>query len=289
MKQFYSALTSIRRSPYQSLAAILILSITLFVAYTFSMVMLGAEVILRYFETRPQVIAFFDVDAPNSQIELAQKTMAAKPYVDQTSVISKDKALELYKETNKQEPLLLELVSAEILPASLEVSGKNVESLAQIRTDLESLAGVNEVVFQENVIDNLRSVTKSLRLIGLGAASILGVTSFLTIMVLTSMKIRMKRGAVNIMRMIGATRMYIKAPFIYEAAVYGITSSILGWGAMYIALLYLTPWLNTFVGTINILPVPWIILVGQVAVGTLVAVLLTTWAALTAVSRIIKS
>src|SRR5690606_35996817 len=114
----------------------------------------------------------------------------------------------------------------------------------------EQLDGVNDVQFHENVVDRLRTITKALRVIGVVAATILGITSFLTIMVLTSLKIRLQRNAVNIMRMIGATKWYIKAPFLFEGTLYGVLGSLIGWGMMYVALLYLTPWLKDFLGPI---------------------------------------
>ena len=52
--------TYIRRSPYQALAAILIMTLTFFVASVFILTAAGSQALLRYFETRPQVTAFFD-------------------------------------------------------------------------------------------------------------------------------------------------------------------------------------------------------------------------------------
>lgn len=288
MSHLQTALTNMRRAPYQSLAAVLILSITLFVCYTFSLIMVGAELILGYFETRPQVIAYFAVNTTSDKIATAQKAMESKSYVESVRLVSQEDALEIFQETNKEDPILVELVTADILPPSIEVSATNPDSLTQIKSDLEQLDGVNDVQFQENVVDRLRTITKALRVIGVVAATILGTTSFLTIMVLTSLKIRLQRSAVNIMRMIGATKWYIKAPFLFEGALYGVLGSLIGWGMMYVALLYLTPWLKDFLGPINLLPVNWLILVAQLAAGTLATMLLTTWAAYTAVGRIIK-
>ncbi len=288
MSQFSTTLTNIRRSPYQNLAAMLLLIITFFVAYSFSLFLYSTQRLLQYFETRPQIIAFFDLDATQDQINQTDQTMKSKDYVEGTTVVSKEQALQIYQETNKEDPLLLELVTADILPASIEVSGRNVEALPTIKADLEAMSQIDEVVFQQNVIDSLKSWTRSVRYIGLAAIAILGITSFLNIMVLTAMKISNKRNTINIMRMIGATRWYIKAPYFYEGILYGLVSSLLGWALMYVGLLYLTPWLQNFLGTIPLLPFPPQLFAIQLGVGTLIGVFLTGTASTIAVQRVMR-
>lgn len=288
MKHFSTALTNIRRTPYQSIAAILILSVTFFVGYTFSLFVYSTQEILKFFETQPQVIAFFDIDASAKQIQNASDQMKDKQYVADVTTISKDKALEIYQETNKEDPLLLELVTAEILPASIEVSGIDVEALGQIKQDLDELPGIEEVIFQENIIDSLKSWTQTVRYIGVTAVGVLTFTSFLMIAVIISMKISAKRNTINIMHVIGASRWYIKAPYIYEAFYYGIFGSLIGWGSMYVGLLYVTPWLKSFLGNITLLPIPLDLLLIQLGMGTAIGTFLAIVASAFSVQRVMR-
>jgi cell division transport system permease protein len=288
MKHMSAAITAIRRSPYQALAAVLILTITFFVGYVFSLFLFGSEQILRYFETRPQITAFFKLDSTADQVQTLEKTMRDKSYVDSVTVISKDKALEIYRQDNQKDPLLLELVTADILPASIEVSGRDVASLETIKQDLEKADGVDEVVFQQNVIESLQKWTQSLRYIGIASVAILAMTSFLIIVIVTGMKVAVKRRAIHIMRILGATKWYVKAPFVYEGITYGVIGSILGWGGMYIGLLYLTPWLKEFLGTVPLLPLPLEFLIVQIGAGTLIGIILGSFASSVAVQRMMR-
>lgn len=288
MNHISTALTNIRRSPYQSLSAILMLSITFFVAYTFSLFIVGTEQIMRYFETRPQIIAFFELDVTNQQIQAAEKEMLSKSYVDEVSVIDKQRALEIYQENNKEDPLLLELVTADILPASIEVAGSDVNSLGLIKEDLENLDGVEEVIYQQNIIDALRKWTTNVRYVGLASVSILAMTSLLIIMSVIAMKISHKRGAINIMRIIGASKWYIEAPFVYEGILYALFGSVIGWGTMYIGLLYVTPWLKEFLGPIPLLPIDPQILALQFGLGSATGLILTMLASTIAVQRVMR-
>ena len=58
MKNLKTTLKHIRRSPYQALAAIAVMTATFFVANIFTLVALGSQAVLQHFETKPQVIAY---------------------------------------------------------------------------------------------------------------------------------------------------------------------------------------------------------------------------------------
>jgi len=288
MKHIATAFTAIRRSPYQAIAATLILSITFFVAYTFSLFLYSSEQILQYFETKPQITAFFRLDTTEDVVQQLALAMKTKTYVSNVTIISKEKALEIYRDDNKEDPLLLELVTADILPASIEVQGKDAGALSKIKTDLQKAAGVDEVVFQEDVIEGLQKWTKSLRYIGLTSVSILGFTSFMIIVIISGMKVAIKKRAIHIMRLLGATKWYVEAPFISEGILYGILGSSLGWGISYVGLLYMTPWLNDFLGPVPLLPFQPELLAIQFGVGTGVAIVLGALASSFAVQRMMR-
>src|SRR5258708_4051700 len=288
MSHISSALIAIRRSPYQALAAILMLWITFFVGYTFSLFFYSSDQILHYFETRPQITAFFKLDAPSANIQTLQDSMTSKPYVDKVTIISKEQALQIYREDNKKDPLLLELVTADILPASIEVSAKDPTFLPQIKQDLENADGVEEVIYQKDVIDTLQKWTTSLRYVGVVSIVILGFTSFFIIIIITGMKVAMKKRAIQIMRILGASRWYVKAPFVYEGMLYGFFGSLAGWTVMYVALLYLTPWITSFLGAIPLLPLPPEFFAIQFAAGTLIGLTLGGISSSVAVQRMMR-
>lgn len=288
MNSFASALVTMRRSPYQSLASILILSFTFFIAYVFSFFLVGSEVVLRFFETRPQVIAFFDIEADPSQINELGKQMKEKDYVSGINLVSKEEALKIYQEENKDDPLLLELVTAQILPASIEVSGYSIDDLSKIKEDLDKFDNVDEVVLQQDIVESLSSWTRSIRMVGLVSVVLLSFVSLLIMVVVIGMKVVAKRPAIAIMSLIGATKWFIKSPFVFEGVVYGLISSLIGWGLSFVGLLYITPWLKEFLGTIPIFPIPIAFYALQLSIGTLSGILLGAFAGSIAVGRMIK-
>jgi len=287
-KRFQTVYKHIRRSPFQALAAVAVLTVTLFIATVFSLTTFGSHQILNYFETRPQVTAFFQDSATDLDIKTLKSDLEAQEFVSQVKFISKQEALAIYQQQNRDDPLLLEMVTAEILPSSLEVSGISAQVLPKIAEVMSGRAGVEEVVYQKDIVESLKSWTNALKIAGLSLVIILLLTSVLIIMVIVGMKIAARRYEIEILNLLGASSWYIKNPFVIEGAAYGITSAIIAWGTAYIVLLYSTPFLTSFLGQGPLLPVPigfmLLLLLFQMFLGSLIGAL----GSLFAVRRFLK-
>lgn len=265
--------SAIRRTPYQSLSAIILTTLTFLTISIFSLVALGATRMLSYFESRPQVTAFFKDEATASDADKLKDQISKDRPIDSSTFISKEDALELYKKQNQDNPLLLEMVTADILPASLEVSAKNVGDLEHIASLMQSDPLVEEVVFQKDVVDTLRKWLGGIRLAGLFLTLLLTTASITTIVVIIGMKFRSKKPEMYTLTLLGATNWFIRRPFVLESIFYGCVGAVIGWGICYILLLYLTPNLISFLGEISLVPVPyWIMLIllgGEVILGAM--------------------
>lgn len=287
-KYFKTAWMHIRRSPYQALAAVAVMVLTFFVASMTILVAAGSQAVLRYFETRPQVTAFFKNEVGLEEVDVLRAKLAETGKVKEARYVSKQQALAIYREQNKNDPLLLEMVTADILPASLEVATTDLVYLQEIAQLLSEEATVEEVIFQEDIVASLKRWTTTLRKIGLILIGFLALVSFLIILIIVSMKVSVKRSEIKILGLIGATRGYIKIPFVLEGMIYGMTGAFLAWGTVFLILLYATPLLVDFFVGIPVLPVPFlfmlVVLTGELLVGALIGSL----GGLLAVKRYLK-
>lgn len=289
MNKATTALTTIRRSPYQALTCILMVAVTFFVAYSFSIFVIGSKIVLEHFETRPQILAFFELETDMSIINEVAKNIEEKPYVSSVAIISQEEALKIYQRDNSNDPLLLELVTADILPASVEVSGNNIESLSMIKADLEKYEQIEDIEYQEDVISTLSSWIKTIEISGIIITVVLAIISFLIIMVVIAMKANAQKKKIQVMRILGATKWYIKAPFMVEGMIYGATGAAIGWLIMFCSLLYLTPSINYALGDITLLPAPLEFYIVHMASGVALGVLLGAFASIVAIQRLIKN
>lgn len=254
MNSFSKALTNIRRTPYQALAAIMVLTTTFFITALIAMVMAGLYQALVYFESRPQILVFFRTDAQSTQIDALKTELEDIPEVTDLEYIAQEDALKIYRELNQNDPLLLELVTADILPASLEVSTSSLESLEPVAQIASKAEGVDEVVLRTDLVDLLDKWLTGIKYAGVVFVGILLVTSVLIVVVVVGMKISGRNYEIKVLRLIGASRWYIQGPFLFEGAVYGIVSSILGFVLALTALLYATPSILQFAGEVPLLP-----------------------------------
>ena len=289
MKKFIDTTwRNIRRSPYQAIAAIIIMSLTFLVVSFFTFLLVGSSKVVSYFESKPQVTAFFKNEAKQSDINSLENKLKDTGKVSKVLFVSKKEALEIYRQQNKNDPLLLDLVTADILPSSLEISTFKIEDLSIISESLKSSPIVSEVIFQKDVVSTLTSWTSALRKIGLGAILVLSVVSIFIIATIIGIKISVKKGDIEIMRLIGATNWYIRWPFIFEGIFYGLVGSFIGWFVATASLLYVTPFLSSFLRGIPILPVSPLFLLQLLGLELLLASILGAFSSFLAVLRFLK-
>lgn len=276
---------NIRRTPYQALTASMVMFLTFLVLSLFLILAIGSQKILQYYETKPQAIAFFkdnvslqDVDAIKNALEKTGKVTSLK-------YISKEEALQIYKERNKNNPTLLELVTANILPASLEISASNPEDLGPIASVLKLEPVVDEVVYPEDVVKSLSKATNIVRWVGAVAVGFLVFFATLVILMVIGFKIRLRRSEIGIMKLLGASSWFIRAPFLLEGIFYGVVGATTAWIASYIIIWYFTPLLQSSLGEISLLPISPVFMLTLLAVELLVATLIGFIASYGAVRR----
>ncbi|MGB9707098.1 MAG: cell division protein FtsX [Microgenomates group bacterium] len=283
-----TAWTHIRRSPYQALAAMGIMMLTFFLSSVVVLVAAGSQAILRFFETRPQVTAFFKDEVKPEEVERLKEKLSQTGKVKTLKYVSKEEALEIYREQNKSDPLLLEMVTANILPASLEVSTTDIAYLGEVAQILRQEPGVEEVIFQEDVVKTLKTWTDAIRKIGAVLIGFLGLISFLIVLIITGMKVALRKEEIEILQLIGATNWYIRAPFVLEGIFYGVEGAVLGWGLAFLLLMYSTPVLVDFFAGIPLLPVPLLFMVAILGIEILVGILIGSLGSLFAVKKYLK-
>lgn len=237
----------IRRSPFQSAVAFLTVFICFFILNFFLLVNRGLGEVLNYFETKPEITIFLKDGLDEAKVESIQKELASYPEVKEIRYISKEKALSLYKEMNKDNPLLTEMVTASILPASFEVSAFNPKVLEDIAQNFSLKKDiVDEIIYQKDIIQSLLSWTKIVRQSGIILIAISVLIAFIMIFTLIGMKINNRKDEIKISRLLGASKFYVKRPFLLEGVIYGLCGSFLGFLLSFLIIYNLRPFINAF-------------------------------------------
>jgi len=278
----------IRRSPYQALAALVIMILTFLVISTFALITFGSEKIILYFETRPQITAFLKDEAGEEQVEDLKNRLETNDKIAKLKYIPKEEALVIYREMFKDEPLLLEMVTADILPASLEVAVADSEYLPELFKILEKDEAVEDVSFEEDVVVALGNWTRRIRQAGLGLVSFFVAALLLVVLIIISVKIAAKKIEIEILKLLGASKGYIHNPFLLEGIFYGVVGALIGWGLAYLILLYATPFLTEFLGEIPLLPIPFLSMLTLLGIEVVLGIFIGSLASLLAVRRYLR-
>ena len=248
-------LTSIRRTPYQSLSAFLILFFTLFLSLMLFVSLTFLYSTLSYLETKPQVTVYFQNKSLENQIFKVRDELMSSGKVLNIKYISKNEAFNIYKQLNKDNPLLLEMVSADILPPSLEIYAKKPVYLPEIAEYLKKQGDIDEVQYEKDIVDKLLVLTNTIRKIALIFFSYLILMSIVVLTTTILFKIALKTSEITLLKLIGATNFYIRKPYIMESLFLGITASLLSFGIFSLLVLYFNPFLQSYLKGISSLSV----------------------------------
>lgn len=296
-----TALKNIRRSPYQAMSAIFIVSLTMFIIGIFGLVTMASQVILNNFETKPQIIAYLKDGHTTEQVGGLLGSLNNTQGVKKALYISKEDALELYKKSVGNDPVLLGtvtdwgIVTADILPASVEITAANPNSFKNIadtleKSDIVSITpqGNKEIDFPQDVITELTKWTNAIRIGGLLLVIALTFVAVLTIMTIISMKISSRRFEISTFKLMGAKNLYIIKPYLQESIIYGLVGSVVGWLGCFIALLYSTPFLAPRIGSIISFPVPYLVMGALLLFLLVFGLIISLLSSLFAANRFVK-
>ena len=253
----------IKRAPFQATAAVFILTLTFFVATLVSILVYSSSKVLMYFETRPQVIAFLKDDAVETDIAALQHKLEGDNRIKYVKYVSKEEALSIYKNATSDNPLLGELVSPSIFPASLEFSVKDLSFTQSIIDEVKGEKIVDSVGFTaalggesnlKDVVGRLRTITTYVRVGGIVFTGILALASFFMLLITITMRIATRKEEVEILKLIGATKGFISKPIFLESLIYALVGVLIGWILAFIAVLYSAPTIVSYFGEIPVLP-----------------------------------
>ena len=280
-----------RRAPFQSLTAFLVTFLSLFLGYIFFFVAVGSSQILRFFETRPQVNAYFKADyVPSAEdIATAEANLKSSGKTLSVTFVTKEQALEIYKKLNSSDPLLLEAVTSTMLPASLEVTAISPKELKNLAELLKGIPNIEEVSYAEDVVSSLETWVNSVRLVGAILVGSLLIISFLVMVLIIGLKISAKKSDIQTQQLLGANAGFIITPFVKEGLIYGLISAISAWLLSCLLLLYSTPFLVRFLAGLPVLPVSWIFLLASLGGGVILGGGIGASAGLIASRRFLKS
>ncbi len=217
------------RNPSLSLATILTVAVSLSLMGVALLVQRGVDRINTSFKDEVEFVVWLDVDIQNEQIQAVQNFLDSTPFVDSSDYIDREATYEEFQNFFAEEPELLQLVEPDSLPTSFQVkpSDASVELIRELGTEIETIAGVSDVEF---ATDNIKAISDFSQgsstvmavaaLFAAGAAALLMYNSIRT-------AVFARRREIEVMRLVGATKWFIRIPFMLEGLLQGLMGAFL--------------------------------------------------------------
>lgn len=278
----------LRRSPYQAISATMIMTLTFFVISMFAFLTILSIRLIDHLESTPQLSVFFSDTATSEDINNLKKELEGTGKVETVKYISKEDALKIYQQQNKNDPIVLDLVTADVLPASLEIQATEAENLSTLIPIVKKAQNIDQIIFQQDIVDKLIAWTNAFRIVGLIVISVLVVVSIFVILTIIGIKITIRREEIEIMKLIGASNWFIRTPFLLEGMFYGFVGALLGWGVAYGILFALSPYIEAFLTGIPIFPISYLLVLELLGAEIVTACFLGVFASFMAVLRYLK-
>ena len=227
------------RSSY--ITSVISISLVLFMLGLMGLLVLNANQLSNYVKENIGISIILKNNVKEVEIRRLQKTLDATSYVKATEFVDKETAAkELQEELGED---FISFLGYNPLLASIDVKlyaeYANPDSIAVIEKDLKNFNQVQEVHYQKSLVHLVNDNVKRISLIILAFSGLLLIISFTLINNTIRLSIYSQRFIINTMQLVGATRSFIRKPFVGKSFLHGILGALIA-NSMLSGVIYLS-------------------------------------------------
>ncbi len=238
----------------------------------------NARGLARWFKENMAVSVMLKQSTSEKEGRALAEQLAERPYVKESRFVSKEEGAEEMKGLLGED--FLSVFESSPIPISidLKLDGDYItkDSLEWVKASLLDNRFVEEVVYQETLVDALNANLRSISLVLGVVIALLLVISFALISNTVRLNIYARRFTIHTMSLVGAKRSFIARPFLWQAVVQGAVAGIIASGILYAIIRYLSRD-SDLMGMILDMRLVWAVLVGTVLLGILICVISTAF------------
>lgn len=229
-----------KRSGLVSWAAVLIVTITLSVITVIILLQAVLHFSLNQIRNKVDVTIYFTTNAPEGKILTLKSSLEKLPEVAEVSYTSSDEALKIFRDRHQGDyPTIqaLDEIGENPLGAYLNVRAKEVSQYENIANFLKSDNAlvlvsnsiVDKVNYHQNklVIERLNTIISGAQKLGFLITLILVIISIIITFNTIRLTIFISREEIGVMRLVGASKMQVRGPFMIEGVIYGVVATLI--------------------------------------------------------------
>lgn len=241
---FANALRGIRSGSTTSLLAVLTIAIVLVLVGSATLLVENMAGVLDEFGAELQLTAYLEASTSEEDLRLLAGRVAAAPGVDHVEIVTKAQALLRFESIAGGAELLAGL-DENPLPASLEIhllpEARTAEAIEILETALDGLPGIDELAQGQEWIEGYSRAVSLVRTGALGISIVLGMAALLIVANTIRLAVYARRDELEILALVGASRTFVRVPFMLEGTIQGILGGLIALLVLYGAYEMLLP------------------------------------------------
>jgi cell division transport system permease protein len=174
-----------------------------------------------------QVSVFLSKDVTEQQRDSIRTELQQLPQVQQVFYESKQQAYDHFKDQFKDVPALVRNTNPEALPESFRVKLKDPQKYLVVASAVQNMPGVDEVQGRNKALEKFFRLLNKGQRMGLVVTFFALIAAVLLILNTVRMSAVSRRRETRIMRLVGASDLYIQGPFVLEGAIAGLVGAVL--------------------------------------------------------------
>ena len=232
------AIKDILEHRFLSIVTIVTISISILIASAFTLFFVNANAIVNSWKKGIRIMVYLKPNTPEIKVTEIKRNILEMKGVKDVRFISNKEALQRLKNQMKRQSSLLDNLKENPLPDAFEIqlveSFQNQEKIEKLAGRLESLQPVDEVEYGQVWLGRFTNILNLFRLTGFAMGSLFLLATVLIVANTIRLVFYSRQKEVEIMRLVGATDGFIKAPFYIEGLIQGALGGIVGLGALFI-------------------------------------------------------
>lgn len=223
------------------LSVVISISLVLFVLGAFGFLVVNANNIARQVKENFTFSVMLKNEASTIEVKQFQKELELSPYVKNTEYVSKEEAAETLKESLDEE--FVEFLGYNPLMNSIDIhlKGEYVtsEQLSFMENDFAKKPFISEVVYDKPLIQLMNENIERIGVVLIGGSLLLMLIAVGLINSSIRLGIYSKRFTIKTMQLVGATKGFIRKPFIIRSLQHGFIGALIASCLLYVTLFYL--------------------------------------------------
>ena len=177
------------------------------------------------------IMLYLKEDLPQQDIETLMKTARKDPSVEKVKYITKEEAWKELKASLKNTDYVLEGVGENPLPDTVEIKMKSEtispETVKKLTASLKAIKGVSEIEYGEKFLTSIYSLSMGIKTVGAILIIIMSAGTLFVCYSTVKILFYRKNREIETYKLLGASKGFIRAPFIIEGAVIGLSGGVL--------------------------------------------------------------